>query len=164
MELEFILYSIGFGFGTVLVLVISAGIGWLARREAGALIGSGFIAAILSFGATLREGGSIVTEREAAIAAGASVVSSAVAFVALYSVAQAMRGEAAGQPKLVATLAALALITGGAAASIAGSLLLTAHSMWNDHVGSLTVYALLFGGFAIAASDWEKEKSTSGKL
>lgn len=164
MQLEFILYSIGFGFGTVVVLFISAGIGWIARKEAGALVGSGIVTAILNFGATLREGSSVVTEREAAIAAGASVVSSAVAFVAVYSVAQAMRGEAAGRPRLLVTLAALALITGGAAASIAGSLLLTGHSMWNDHVGSLAVYALLFGGLAVAASEWEKEKSKSGKV
>lgn len=163
MTFESILYSIGFGFGTVLVLFMAAGIGWIVREEVGALVGSGIVTMTLSFGATLHEGGSTVAAREAAISAGASILASAVVFVALYSVAQGMRAEAAGQPRLVVTSGALALIAGSAAASIAGSLLLAGHSMWNDHVGSLAVYALLFGGLASAASEWEKKKSGSGK-
>lgn len=164
MTLEFILYTIGFGFWTVLVLFISAAIGWVARKEVGALVGSGVIAAILNFGVTVREAGPNVTDREAAIAAGASLVSSAVAFLLLYFIVRAARDEAAGEPKLVVALAAPALIAGGAAASMAGSLLLTGHWMWNDNTAGLTVYMLLFGGLAVAASELEKEKSKPGKV
>lgn len=164
MTMEFILYTIGFGLPAVLLLLISAGVGWIARKEVGALVGSGIVTAILNFGVTVREAGPIVTEREVAIAAGASLVSSAVAFLLLYSLVRAAREEAAGEPKLVVALAATALIAGGAAASMAGSLLLTGHWMWNDYTSGLTVYMFLFGGLAVAASELEKEKSKSAKV
>lgn len=165
MTMEFILYSIGFGLPAVLMLSVSAMVGWIVRKEAGALVCSGIVASILNFGATVREGGLDLTQRQTAIAAGASMISTAVIFLLLHAAGRTMREEAATQRNIVLTLGALALITVGAAGSMAGTLFLTGYPMWNDYTASLTVYVALFGGLAaVAQSVVNERKSMAAKV
>jgi hypothetical protein len=160
MTIESILYHIGLGLPVVLMFFVSAAVGWFVRKEAGALVGSGIVAAILNFGATVREGGLDVTQRQTAIAAGASVISSAVVFLLLYGVFRAMLEEAEKPRNIVLALVSFALITVGALASMAGSLLLTGYPMWNDYTASLALYVALSGGLAAVAQSEENERKS----
>lgn len=159
MTMEFILYSIGFGLPTVLMLFVSAVVGWIVRKEVGALVCCGIVTAILNFGAAVRDAGSNITQQQSAVAAGSSIISTALIFALVYKGWQALRDEAPKEPKTVLILGALALITGGAAGSMAGALFLTGRPMWNDATASLGIYTLLFGGLAAVASGWEEAKS-----
>ena len=134
-------------------------------KEAGALVGSGIVAAILNFGATVREGGLDVTQRQTAVAAGASVISSAVVFLLLYGVGRGLQEEAAKQRNIVLILGSLVLITVGALGSMAGSLWLTGYPVLNDYTASLAVYVALFGAlWAVAQSEENERKSKTAKV
>lgn len=159
MSLEFILYSIGWGLPAVLVLLVSAAVGWAVKKETGALICSGTMMAVLNFGSVVREAGVSLTQEQSAIAAGAAGLSTVATFLLLYAALHSVRREAAIQSKIVGALGAMAALSAAAAGSMAVSLHLTGHPIWNDFVLSLAVYAALFVALAFVASEWQESRT-----
>ena len=161
MSIENILFNIGYGLPFVLLLGVVSGLGWWLRREIGLAIGGGIVAAIFNFGTLMSQAGEAATQRQAAIAAGASAIAAVLAFSIVYLGSRQVRRETAKYEKSIAAMGMFALTVAGALGAMVVALVLTGSPYLSGYTESLMIYSLLLGGLTYAAIEWSKDKVTN---